>query len=232
MSETPRSDGRGPAAVHTGGGLFTGATASGAQGGGTAAAAASTAAIASGAAAAAVASAVAASAVAATTATSAAVTPAVTPADPEGARQRLALGQTALLSALVAGTPLPEGFDRSRAVVQSRALAAKRVDVVAAVAPELPAILGDDFRSAFLRYAAGRPMGGGYRRDALDFVEHVLSTGAGSRDMPTRRIRDDLSAWWFERCGPEPPPTRRGRARMLGRRLNGAVLRRARERPA
>src|SRR5690606_30831043 len=56
------------------------------------------------------------------------------------ARQRLALAQTALLSALVAGTPAPEGFDRVRVGVQARALAAKRADVVAKVAPELPAL--------------------------------------------------------------------------------------------
>jgi uncharacterized protein (UPF0276 family) len=51
------------------------------------------------------------------------------------ARQRLALAQTALLSALVAGTPAPEGFDRVRLGVQARALASKRADVVAKVAP-------------------------------------------------------------------------------------------------
>ena len=61
----------------------------------------------------------------------------------ETARQRLALGQTALLSALVAGTPVPEGFDSRRLGVQSRALAGKRAEVVAKVAPELPEILGE-----------------------------------------------------------------------------------------
>lgn len=53
-------------------------------------------------------------------------------------RQRVALAQAALLSSLVAGTPAPEGFDRVRLGVQARALAAKRADVVAKVAPELP----------------------------------------------------------------------------------------------
>ncbi|WP_432430901.1 DUF692 domain-containing protein, partial [Streptomyces reticuliscabiei] len=55
--------------------------------------------------------------------------------DSTPARQRVALAQTALLSALVAGTPVPEGFDRVRLGVQSRALGAKRADVVAKVAP-------------------------------------------------------------------------------------------------
>lgn len=58
------------------------------------------------------------------------------------ARQRLALAETSLLSALVAGTPVPEGFDRRRLRVQSRALSVKRAGVVAKVAPELPEILG------------------------------------------------------------------------------------------
>src|SRR5690606_25675529 len=74
------------------------------------------------------------------------------------ARQRLALAQTALLSALVAGTPAPEGFDRVRVGVQARALAAKRADVVAKVAPELPALLGARYRPAFLAYAQAHPM--------------------------------------------------------------------------
>ncbi|MBK3647786.1 DUF692 domain-containing protein, partial [Streptomyces sp. MBT33] len=61
----------------------------------------------------------------------------------EPARQRLALAQTALLSALVAGTPVPEGFDGVRLGVQARALAGKRADVVAKIASELPVILGE-----------------------------------------------------------------------------------------
>ncbi|MEU6083937.1 DUF692 domain-containing protein [Streptomyces sp. NPDC047108] len=95
------------------------------------------------------------------------------------ARQRVGLAQASLLSALVAGTPAPEGFDRQRLRVQGRALAAKRADVVAKVAPELPEILGAGFRSAFLGYAQGHPMTGGYRQDALDFAEFLLS-------LPTR----------------------------------------------
>ncbi|MFD7892370.1 DUF692 domain-containing protein, partial [Streptomyces albidoflavus] len=42
------------------------------------------------------------------------------PVADEAARTRLALGPTARLSALVAGTPAPEGFDRGRLRVQSR----------------------------------------------------------------------------------------------------------------
>lgn len=135
-----------------------------------------------------------------------------------GARDRTAVAQTALLSSLVAGTPAPEGFDRRRLEVQSRALAAKRAEVVAKVAPELPQILGDGYRKAFLAYARNRPMSGGYRRDALGFAEHLLITGRPADEAARRR----LTRWWRERSGPRPP--RRGtrlvhaaRAALLGK---------------
>ncbi|MFE6908413.1 DUF692 domain-containing protein [Streptomyces erythrochromogenes] len=121
----------------------------------------------------------------------------------EGARTRVALGQAALLSALVAGTPVPEGFDRARIRVQVRALAAKRADVVAKVAPELPGILGGrtPYRTAFLAYAKGRPMTAGYRRDAMDFAEHLLI-----QDLPADpAARRRLTTWWRERAGARPP---------------------------
>ncbi|WP_028802170.1 DUF692 domain-containing protein [Streptomyces sp. 142MFCol3.1] len=125
------------------------------------------------------------------------------------ARQRLALAQTALLSALVAGTPVPEGFDRVRLGVQARALAAKRADVVAKVAGELPEILAQEYRPAFLAYAQGHPMTGGYRRDALDFAEHLLLAGLPEDAAARRRLRD----WWLERSGPAPL-SRRPAARL------------------
>ncbi|MFF4833000.1 DUF692 domain-containing protein [Streptomyces sp. NPDC001315] len=132
---------------------------------------------------------------------------AAAPAAPTApARQRLALAQAALLSALVAGTPAPEGFDRVRLGVQARALAGKRADAVAKVAPELPEILGGGYRTAFLAYAQRHPMTSGYRRDALDFVERLLLGG-----RPTEgRTRRELREWWLERSGPAPRSARPG----------------------
>ncbi|MFD3326522.1 DUF692 domain-containing protein [Streptomyces sp. NPDC058701] len=121
----------------------------------------------------------------------------------EAARTCVGLRQAALLSALVAATPVPEGFDRQRVRVQARALIAKRAGVVAGLAPELPAILGGDgpFRESFSAYAKGRPMTGGYRRDALDFAEHLLI-----RDLPADpAARRRLTAWWQDRAGARPP---------------------------
>ncbi|WP_330287130.1 DUF692 domain-containing protein [Streptomyces sp. NBC_00576] len=142
------------------------------------------------------------------------------------ARQRVALAQAALLSALVAGTPAPEGFDRARLAVQSRALGAKRAEVVAKVAPELPEILGAEYRPAFLAYAHGHPMSDGYRHDALDFAAHLLLGGQPkSPETPedTERLRR-LREWWLDRSGPAPrsqhPTARLARAtrRVLLRR--------------
>ncbi|WP_063730908.1 DUF692 domain-containing protein [Streptomyces sp. RTd22] len=120
--------------------------------------------------------------------------------DIDAARERLARAQSALLSTLVAGGPVPEGFDRRRLGVQSRALTSKRAGVVAKVAPELPEILGDGYRRAFEGYADGRPMTGGYRRDAMAFVEHLLAAG----DIGDAATRRRLTLWWQERSGPAP----------------------------
>ncbi|MGW4705371.1 multinuclear nonheme iron-dependent oxidase [Streptomyces sp. NPDC004285] len=140
------------------------------------------------------------------------------PAPRAGARQRLAVTQASLLSSLVAGTPVPEGFDTRRVGIQSRALAAKRAGVVAKVAPELPEILGGGFRPAFLAYARSRPMTGGYRRDALDFAEHLLVAGR-PEDPAARR---ELTEWWQDRSGSRPP----GRATRLVRAARHALVRR------
>ncbi|OKJ03936.1 endonuclease [Streptomyces sp. CB01249] len=144
--------------------------------------------------------------------------PAVPPAVPvaESVRDGVAVAQTALLSALVAGTPAPEGFDPNRLRVQSRALAAKRADVVAKVAPELPEILGDGYRAAFLAYAGARPMTSGYRRDALDFAEHLLIAGRPADDAARRR----LTRWWRDRAAPRPP----GRATRLARAARSVLV--------
>ncbi|MGX1090525.1 uncharacterized protein (UPF0276 family) [Streptomyces albogriseolus] len=146
--------------------------------------------------------------------------PVAVEAAPGATRERLALAQTAVLSSLVAGTPVPEGFDRTRMRVQARALAAKRADVVAKVAPELPEILGDAYRPAFLAYAQTRPMTGGYRQDAMTFVEQLLRPGR----LEDPRTRRDLREWHHDRSGPRPRSHRP--AIRLARATRRALLRR------
>jgi uncharacterized protein (UPF0276 family) len=136
----------------------------------------------------------------------------------ESVRDRAAVDQTALLSALVAGTPAPQGFDHRRLGIQSHALAAKRAGVVAKVAPELPEILGAGYRGAFLAYAKTRPMSAGYRRDALDFAESLLIAGEPADDAARRR----LTHWWQDRAAARPPRRstrliRAARAALAGR---------------
>ncbi|MFE7425716.1 DUF692 domain-containing protein [Streptomyces sp. NPDC057545] len=138
------------------------------------------------------------------------------PAPPDSVRDRVAVAQTALLRALVAGAPAPPGFDERRLGVQSRALASKRAGVVAKVAPELPEILGSGYREAFLAYAGRRPMSGGYRRDALDFAEELLSTGRPADRAARRR----LTRWWKDRAGGRPP----GRTTLLLRAARAALV--------
>ncbi|WP_327370799.1 DUF692 domain-containing protein [Streptomyces sp. NBC_01217] len=135
---------------------------------------------------------------------------------PESVRDRLAVAQTALLSALVAGTPAPRGFDHRRLGVQSRALAAKRAGVVAKAAPELPQILGAGYRDAFLAYARTRPMSAGYRRDALDFAEQLLIAGLPADAAARRR----LTHWWQDRAAARPP----GRSTRLVRAARSALV--------
>ncbi|MFI6284960.1 DUF692 domain-containing protein [Streptomyces sp. NPDC051018] len=153
----------------------------------------------------------------------AAVATAVGETPAPAARDRLAIAQAALLSALVAGTPAPEGFDRGRLRVQSRALAAKRSRVVAKLAPELPEILGDGYRSAFLSYARSRPMRAGYRRDAMEFVERLLLTGHHENTVD-EEARARLRNWWQERAVPRP----RRRKRRIVRAARAALVRRQR----
>jgi hypothetical protein len=72
-------------------------------------------------------------------------------------RERLAAQQRELVQALVAGAPVPDGFDESRVRVTSRALISKRGGEVASTWPRLRASLEGDFRRLFFAWADGRP---------------------------------------------------------------------------
>ncbi|GAA4895991.1 DUF692 domain-containing protein [Streptomyces coeruleoprunus] len=138
---------------------------------------------------------------------------------PEGARERLGLAQTAVLSALVAGTPAPEGFDHGRLRVQSLSLARKRAGIVARLAPELPQILGEGYREAFVAYARTHPLRGGYRGDALDFARFLLDAGRPGDAVARLRLRH----WWADRAASRPPMritrlARAARVALAGRR--------------
>ncbi|BFV56848.1 hypothetical protein KCMC57_up19520 [Kitasatospora sp. CMC57] len=115
------------------------------------------------------------------------------------ARAKLAARQGELLIALVAGGPVPAGFDERQVRIQVHGLAAKRRDTVARVDPALELILGHEYGALFLRYAAGHPMTDGYRTDARAFATWALDTEPTARwhaalaqhVRPTRQSR-----WW------------------------------------
>ncbi|XCM81765.1 hypothetical protein ABWK59_24125 [Kitasatospora sp. HUAS MG31] len=104
-------------------------------------------------------------------------------------RAALAERQTALLAALVAGGPVPEGFEEARIREQGRGLAAKRRETLALVVPEVEHILGADYGPLFLRYAEGHPLTGGYRGDARAFAEWALA------ELPRAPWRRELTGW-------------------------------------
>lgn len=111
-------------------------------------------------------------------------------------RAALAAAQAALVSALVAGTEPPPGFDRDRLRVQSRALLAKRSRQAAAHHEWLALALGPaDYRTLFAAYAAEHPLhvdAGGSHADATAFERHLRRHGLlpRPRRAPTRR------RWW------------------------------------
>lgn len=89
---------------------------------------------------------------------------------------RLAAQQHALVAALVAGAPVPAGFDRRLVGITRAALLRKRAGEVAHHWPVLAAGLDERWPSEFTRWAAGRPPQGGLR-DGWDFARALRASG-------------------------------------------------------
>jgi hypothetical protein len=100
------------------------------------------------------------------------------------APERLAAEQAALVRALVAGGPVPDGFDPGRVRATAAALAGKRAREVARAWPALAADLGEAFTDRFVAFAAGRPppASGGALADGLAFARHLARRGRLSGD--------------------------------------------------
>jgi hypothetical protein len=118
------------------------------------------------------------------------------PQGPEGGpaqRERLAAEQAALVRALVAGDPVPGGFDPGRVAATSAALARKRGRDVARAWPALAGDLGEGFTGRFLAYAARRPppARGGALADGLAFARELARQGHLS---PNARVEAMLAA--------------------------------------
>ena len=118
-------------------------------------------------------------------------------ADVAAARERLARAQSQLLEALVAGAPVPAGFDAERVRIQAGALVAKRREVACLVAPGLASAVGPRFRELFDAYARVSPKpADGARADVQAFMESLpadVRRTVASTSRPRTR-------WWRRRA--------------------------------
>ena len=91
------------------------------------------------------------------------------------ARDELAARQRELVRALLAGGPVPAGFDGHRIDVEARALRAKRRSIAAHLRPDLAEQLGAEFGALFDAWSVGHPkqVGTSFRAD-LDRFETWL----------------------------------------------------------
>jgi hypothetical protein len=88
----------------------------------------------------------------------------------------LAARQAALVAALVAGGPVPAGFDVRLVGVAERSLRRKRAAEVAAAWPLLACGLGDQWADRFSRWALGRAPRGALR-DGWDLARELAFLG-------------------------------------------------------
>jgi hypothetical protein len=96
--------------------------------------------------------------------------------DVEAARERLGERLADLTEALVAGAPMPAGFDPRLFAVARSSLLNKRASEVAHAWPRLAAALGPRWRTAFREWAADRPPHGSLC-DGFDFARYLAVTG-------------------------------------------------------
>ncbi|MFY1671996.1 hypothetical protein ACN27G_18785 [Plantactinospora sp. WMMB334] len=113
--------------------------------------------------------------------------------------------QSALVAALVAGAPLPPGFDARLAGVTRAALLGKRAGEVARHWPLLAAGLGARWPGEFAGWAADRPTAGSIR-DGWDLARRLAAEGglpaAAAEELA---VRD--AAWRYD--GRNAPRRRR-----------------------
>jgi hypothetical protein len=115
----------------------------------------------------------------------------------------LAAKQAALVAALVAGAPMPDGFDERRLAAARQALLRKRTGEVARDWPVLAA--ESEWPGWFLGWAAGRPPQGGLR-DGFDFARWLRAEGR-LPDAAAVELAIREALWRYD--GQRPPRQRR-----------------------
>jgi len=98
-------------------------------------------------------------------------------------RERLAARQAELVRALLAGGPVPAGFDARRVRVEAAALHSKRRRVAEQLRPDLADALDDRFAELFDRWAAANPRRAGvsFRDDLAAFADWLAHS---AQDLP------------------------------------------------
>lgn len=111
------------------------------------------------------------------------------------ARAELAARQRELVRALLAGGPVPDGFDAHRVDVEARSLRSTRRSVAARLRPDLIEALGDRFRPLFDAWAIDhpKPAGTSFRTDLDRFEAKLYADGHLEPPRAPRR--------WFRRRG-------------------------------
>lgn len=97
----------------------------------------------------------------------------------------LAERQAALVAALVAGAPIPDGFDPRLVDTARRALLRKRSGEVARHWPLLAASFGTGWPAVFAEWADGRPTRGSFQ-DGLELARSRTLTGAAAEELAAR----------------------------------------------
>ena len=115
----------------------------------------------------------------------------------------LASRQAALVAALVAGGPVPTGFDARLVGVAELALRRKRAGQVAAVWPHLAASLGDRWTDRFTRWARGRPTRGALR-DGWDLARELELLGELPPLGRAELARREVTTHYNGRTAPRP----------------------------
>lgn len=130
------------------------------------------------------------------------------PAGPAPARAPdLAARQAALVAALVAGGPVPDGLDPQLIAIVRRALLRKRAGAAAAAWPLLAASLGDGWLPAFTAHHDGAPSAGALR-DGWDLALALRRRGELSPGARGELAAREAALRYDGRRDPRP---RRGR---------------------
>jgi hypothetical protein len=118
------------------------------------------------------------------------------------------------VAALVAGAPVPPGFDAARAGVAQRALLRKRAGEVARAWPRLVAVAGDGWQREFAGWAAGRAPQGSLR-DGWDLAR-AWSVAGRLTGPAAAELAEREAAWRYDgRSAPRRRPGWSRRWRMV-----------------